>query len=504
MKLCTTFLASALLSATALGQGPSFDSAGPGPLAQVLFPGETLHYQTTTSGSGSVTITALSAPVGMSVSTGGIVTWTPGQADLGVHEIVLQGSDATGTNELHFSLAVEPEHFSLQLIDYPGADNTQVLGTNHLGQVVGLKSAPSAGVQGFIWDGANFTELKFPGAFWTLPYDINDLGDVVGTNYDTNGWHGFRWSAGTFSPIPYSGYENHPYSSTNAGLTTGWRISSPNSPSFAYTDLGALSFPGTSGTSKLYSRGYGMNELGQAVGDFWQTGVIGRTAFLFDQNLGTTIGFQVPNSLLTSAWGISDNGVIAGTWGSYAPLGYIGPSGELAFYTGPGGPNDFRRLGIPAATGRVHALDVDNSGRIVGRYEYQPEDFHGFIATPVVNFAQADLGGASPGGVQLSISGEPLYSANHANLEVTGMSASAPGLLMIGAESAPLPLAGGSLLVTATFQLAFTATAAGTFSVLNVAGGGGPAALVVQVGVLDLTNPAGFSLSNAVRAVFLP
>ncbi len=486
----------------------TFTKPGPSPLVQVLHPGETFQFIAYTDGTAPITVTALEKPAGMTVTStayGGQVLWTPTASQLGVHTVHLRAQNAEGGADMVFRLAVEPVFFQIQELLVPGFPESQALGINDQGHVTGLHTGPGMGVAGFLFDGSTYTTFKKPLSTWTIGYGVNDLDQVVGTYTDSQGWHGFRWQNGQFTDYPYPGYEYHPYDIDNQGHYVGWSIYSPNSPSKAFASFAVLNLPGS--TSQTYSRAFGLNDQLQVVGDYWQYGQGGfpRQGWLYDHPSGTYTVFQADGAIGTSPYGINDAGVVVGTFAAHWETGFVGSG--MAFYTAPGGPvpGHFRRFGLPQATGRVHLLDVNDLGAMVGRYEFAPDDFKGFVATPILPWPQADEGDASPAGPALAAEGEPLYTGNQTTLSLTGAPPGAALVLFVGLDRADLPLADGATLVPQPLLVVpGAADAAGAFSIPDVPGGQGPLSVFVQAAVADASAPLGFRFSNALRMDFLP
>jgi probable HAF family extracellular repeat protein len=89
---------------------------------------------------------------------------------------------------------------------YPEADvtNTYAIGFNQAGTIVGSFTTTTAGVEhGFVRRAhGNFQQLDFPGSVQTEALGINDDGDIVGRYQDTQGTqHGFLLRDGHFTSI---------------------------------------------------------------------------------------------------------------------------------------------------------------------------------------------------------------------------------------------------------------------------------------------------------------
>jgi uncharacterized membrane protein len=95
----------------------------------------------------------------------------------------------------------QAESFTFTPIDVPGASDTQPLGINPSGQIVGFYISPVLHLHGFLYDGGVFTTIDVPGAFLTEAYGINPSGQIVGFYGDSAGAHGFLYDGGVFTTI---------------------------------------------------------------------------------------------------------------------------------------------------------------------------------------------------------------------------------------------------------------------------------------------------------------
>ena len=75
-------------------------------------------------------------------------------------------------------------------IDVPGARDSEALGINNSGQIVGA-FADAHGTHGFVNTGGSFTTIDVPGADITQALGINDSGQIVGFFQDATGHYGF-------------------------------------------------------------------------------------------------------------------------------------------------------------------------------------------------------------------------------------------------------------------------------------------------------------------------
>jgi len=164
---------------------------------------------------------------------------------------------------------------------------TIATGINNPGEVAGGygTGAPGTPVRGTTGHGYvladwTFTILDFPGAMGTAAHSLNDRGEVVGYySFDTavphivdttKTVHGFVYSGGEWEEIDYPGAKTtYALGINNRGDVVGFYIEeSGQRGSFVRTARGyfPIVFPGG-------SNAYGINDLGQIVGRFWEAGV---------------------------------------------------------------------------------------------------------------------------------------------------------------------------------------------------------------------------------------
>jgi probable HAF family extracellular repeat protein len=207
--------------------------------------------------------------------------------------------------------------------DIPGAQGTEAVKINDLGEVVGRYSQDtpfvedSGSVRGYVRRGARVTLLDVPGATATRPAGINDQGHVVGTYVDAGGaTHGFLWREGRFTTIDLRGATAPTPVDINdrgdilglyvdaAGATFGFLLSDEK-----YTTIAVAGAATTIPT--------GINDGGQIVGytadDAGLTGA--RGILLADGVDGAATPIEVPEADGSVALGINDQGHVVGLHG---------------------------------------------------------------------------------------------------------------------------------------------------------------------------------------------
>jgi uncharacterized membrane protein len=95
---------------------------------------------------------------------------------------------------------------SFTTIDFPGGGDTNPIGINNSGQIVGYYDDAS-GIHGFLDTAGSFTTIDFPGAYRTFAEGINNSGQIVGIYYMTplSSGQGFLDTGGSFTTIDYPG-----------------------------------------------------------------------------------------------------------------------------------------------------------------------------------------------------------------------------------------------------------------------------------------------------------
>ncbi|QDU66855.1 endonuclease/exonuclease/phosphatase family protein [Engelhardtia mirabilis] len=129
---------------------------------------------------------------------------------------------------------------------------------------------------------------------------------------------------------------------------------------------------------------------------------------------------------------------------------------------------------------------------------------YSLVSTPPPVICQPDLGFSGPGVALLSVCGTGLGSGQSSDIAVT----SAPPLALSSfvASFSPqfLPFAGGVIVPKPDILLPFVTDGAGEYLLPGLVGGGGPLQLQIQVVVFDASQTQGFTISNAINAVFAP
>lgn len=244
------------------------------------------------------------------------------------------------------TLMAEP--FSFDTFRYPGTSISGALGINNAGQVVGFAGeAPgfTADPIGFLYYAGIFTPILYPGSTSTYATGISNSGVVVGFSslgsflysngvytllglggqalginnsnqlVGTTGTSGFFYDGSVLHTIAYPGAISTTASGiNNAGRIVGsYQISPLLTSGFLY-NAGVFTPISVPGATSTYAEG--INNLGEIVG--YYVDAHGHHGFVDINGVFTTfeipVLFDVGPVFLTDAFGINDDGVIAGSY----------------------------------------------------------------------------------------------------------------------------------------------------------------------------------------------
>ncbi len=259
-------------------------------------------------------------------------------------------------------------------VDVPGAADTNVLGINTAGDLVGdYASSDIAPPHGFKYSGGVFTLFDYPGQYWTVPAGINDSGLISGSAYAADGTNvlGFLYDGTSFSSIQAPGKAaTIIYGMNSSGELVGGAGTTLSSTK-AFELVGArfknISPPGT----YLYAYGTGVNNLGEIVG-FILNGS-DSSGFVYKNGKSRSLVFPGP-TIMTLAMGLNDGGVIVGWYEGCSPA-----CADHAFVMMKG---KYFSFDYPGAIG-TFADGISASGQIVGSYTLDGSTFHGYVTNPI-------------------------------------------------------------------------------------------------------------------------
>jgi probable HAF family extracellular repeat protein len=226
------------------------------------------------------------------------------------------------------------------LPEMPGATETSHVRVNNRGQTVGFAfdGVDTATGHGFVQRDGEFSEIDVSGASTTIPFGINDRGDVTGVYIDAGGsLRSFvRDARGDVTRIDVSGAsETAAYDINNRGEIVGYYIDSGGVQHGYRWASGEIEIidppnvatePGGPGT-----RVQGINDRGDVVGSYFD----GEVTHAFLQRRGRYTEIDPPPGLYAEAGDVNNQGQVVGRYGvpvddATAKLrGFLWESGNL-------------------------------------------------------------------------------------------------------------------------------------------------------------------------------
>jgi probable HAF family extracellular repeat protein len=247
--------------------------------------------------------------------------------------------------------------------------STLPYGINNRGQVVGRYDDGSE--QPFLRGrGGQFTTLRIPGARSAWASGINDRGQIVGIYSENTAIvkqpggrrHGYLWEAGRVTRIDVPGAtETGAFGINNHGEVVGAYLDAAGRSHGFRWQRGrstTLDVPGLADTTPQ-----AINDRGQIVG--YASDAAGTTSRGFLLNRGEFRTFSAPGAPLTLPAGINDRGQITGS--TLAPTEVDPLAGARGFLLARGAGGPFTPIQFPGAP-QTFAFGLNDRGQLVGAY----------------------------------------------------------------------------------------------------------------------------------------
>lgn len=276
----------------------------------------------------------------------------------------------TLTLSLFFAAALmaaqKTTHYSLTIVDYPGAFNTGVFGINRSGQMSGTFFGSDGVARAFIYKDGKFNPVNFPNADRTFGFGINDAGSIVGYYIDKdNITHGFLYDGKNFTTIDYPKAKTTRANGINgSGEIVGGFVDEAGVTHGFLQKAGKFTPIDFAGATR--TEAYGINDAGWIVGYYADSKPV---IHGFVDKAGVRTTFDYPGALRTNLYGINESGQISGT--------YIDGSKNHGFVNLP----ENVRLHVPGALS-TFAFALNDSGMVVGQSVDVDSVDHGFLAVP--------------------------------------------------------------------------------------------------------------------------
>jgi uncharacterized membrane protein len=258
--------------------------------------------------------------------------------------------------------------YRLHAIEIPNATAVQANGINNAGLITGWYQDASYNVHGFTWLRGAVQSVDYPGAVYTYLNAVNSQGVAIGYYGDGTAQYAVTYAvqSGAWSVLPsIAGYlDNAGFGINDAGEAVGqadgyvvgylaW-IWHPSTQSYSF-----FTVPGAAQASTYP---FGINNKGQAVGWFADVPRSNtQRGFLKEGDAFTNI--DVPGAFYgTSAFAISGNGAIAGSFCKKGPCGgFVRTSAGV-----------FTLVNVSGSQGTTMVSGVNDRGVICG-YAYNSD-----------------------------------------------------------------------------------------------------------------------------------
>ncbi|MFT7772611.1 PEP-CTERM sorting domain-containing protein [Roseateles sp.] len=287
------------------------------------------------------------------------------------------------------STFVQAAGYNYTALTPSGATSSDAWDVNNLGQVVGSYSSDGfSNERGYLWSAGVFTTLAGPeGALSTSALGVSDSGVVVGSYIDSQvadgtggmvlgNWRGYIFQGGVYTRLDLPGAE----ATLLRGISPDGRyvsgsatFSNGGSPGFVLDrTTGHVMFVGSRGAD-AWTVLQGINDLGQVVGDERVfdpvSTTLTRTSFIFDLATGVRVNQTLPGTERSVFRDINDAGLVAGfVTLDQTSLGFAGT--PASFQTFAYGSNTLLE-------------GINNAGWLVGSYVVAEGQSQAFLLTPV-------------------------------------------------------------------------------------------------------------------------
>ena len=120
-------------------------------------------------------------------------------------------------------------------ISFPEGTETLPYGVNDRGQVVGSYRDPTGAVKGFLFENGTYISVSIGGSATTNFYDINSAGAIAGLYSGSSGQHGFVWRNGSLTTIDVPGAAaTYPAALNDNGTVVGMYVESGDGPEHGF------------------------------------------------------------------------------------------------------------------------------------------------------------------------------------------------------------------------------------------------------------------------------
>ena len=263
-----------------------------------------------------------------------------------------------------FTSPADAVEYSFITFDVPGGIDTEILGLNNVGEFVGVYGAATTG---FLYSRGVVSTVAFPGADVTVPYGINDSGDITGYYIAGGVTHGFVRVRDVYTSFDVPTATQTFGRGINNRREIVGQYTTDTNPNRGFVRLGDT-FTTIDSPIGGEITAYGINDAGDIVGYIGVSGSV-QTFRLVRGNM-ELIRFQ--NNVATYGLGINNAGDIVGV-----TCEVICDAAGNTIYVLSG--DTFSFVAPPGIFGDAHG--INDHGQLAGFY-FDAGGRHGFIATP--------------------------------------------------------------------------------------------------------------------------
>jgi uncharacterized membrane protein len=254
---------------------------------------------------------------------------------------------------------------TFSLIDFPRSTTSTAMGIDDKGRIVGGFNDGNLenylpGNNAFRLTGNAFSSVAFPGAVQTVAFGINKSGEIVGAFVDSGGaTHGFTLVDKTYTQFDCPAGYTVPYAINDSGQIVGYCEGSDSGFLLSGGVFTTIAVPGAN-----FTLAEGINDAGVIVGWYFVDGTSGYQGFVDNGGSFTTIDYPgYPNTYLA---GINDSGLIVGGYGTAVTIGSTNYEWPHGFLYSAGAFTSFDApFGDVVVT---NPFALNNKGEIVGGY----------------------------------------------------------------------------------------------------------------------------------------
>jgi probable HAF family extracellular repeat protein len=283
----------------------------------------------------------------------------------------------------------------------PGDSESVAYAINDSGVIVGYSLNRDTGFERAVkWQRDSggqwqITPLGTLGGNWSIAWDVNNNGVIVGTSQIAAGqYHGFILQNGTMTDLgtpgfPSTGSYSEAWGLNNAGHVVGYAYRPLFGPDHAWYFDGTTNTDITPAGQFSFARGTDLNNLEVASGIRIQTGggSDGFEAAIWSMANGWTELGVLPGTTESEAWALNDSGVVVGRSFDVSIPDYRG----FAYVNG----SLIDLSQVPGAAAPItEAIAVNNAGKIIANADSQ-SGVSSYILTPAGASCYANCDGST-------------------------------------------------------------------------------------------------------------